>query len=257
MSSLTTLRAIALNTYREIIRERLLYGVLITALLLTVASFFLATISLGQNSRVLQDIGLATIQAFTLFICVFVATNSIHKDAERRAWYLLFSKPISRGQYILGKYLGFLLLLLTTLVILGGIFILGTVFLDTGIALSTLFNLSYAFLEISLLIAVATLLSTFTAALNASLYTIAFFFIGHSLPTLRDYAAHSGNAFLQFLTNICYYLLPNLNKFDIRQAVLYHLPIGVGQVGWSVLYWLLYTGLALWLAVVVIKKQEV
>lgn len=252
-----TIWVIAKNTFKESIRERLLYGVLIIALLVTAASFFLATISFDQNGRVLQDVGLASIHLFALFICVFVATNSLHKDYERRALYLLFPKPISRGQYIVGKYLGFILLLFTTLLILGGLYSIGTAFTDPSLLLGTVINLCFSFMEISLLTAVAILFACFTAALNASLYTLALFVIGHSLGTLNDYVAKLSAPFLHGVVTVAYYLLPNLEKFDVRQAVLYGIPLPAGQVSWSIVYWIIYTALVLALAISVIKKQEV
>jgi Cu-processing system permease protein len=249
---------IAKNVYREAIRDRLLYGILIVALLVTGASFFLATISFEQNSRILQNVGLASIHIFALFITVFVATNSVTKDFERRTLYLLFPKPISRSQYILGKYVGMLLLLVTTLAVLGGLFSVGAFLTDRGILLGTLMNIGYSFLEISLLTAFAILFATFTAPLNAALYTIALFIIGHSLSTMRDFVSRLENAaVLQKMISACYYVLPNLDKFDKRQAILYGLHIGASQVLWSIIYWAIYTGIILYLAVLVMRKQEV
>lgn len=248
---------IALLSFKEIIRDRLLYGVLLIALLVTGSSFFMANISLEQNARVLQNIGLASIHLFALFITVFVTTNSISKDFERRALYLLLAKPVSRSQYVLGKYLGMVLLLLATLLILGGLFGLGILAMDRHLLAGILINLGYSLLEITLLIAFAVLFACFTAPLNAALYTVALFIIGHSLDTLKLFVAKAGNPLLSGLTNLCYYLLPNLEKFDVRRAVLYNQPIHAEQVGWSLLYWLVYTAFALFLAVLVMNKREV
>ena len=248
---------IAKNNYKEVVRERLLYGILVAALLVTAASFFLATVSLDQNSRVLQDIGLASVHLFTVFISVFVATTSLSRDFERRTLYLLFPKPISRSQYLLGKFLGLSLLAVTALVILGGVFALGTAFADRGLLLGTLVNLCYSFLEVSFLTSLAVLFATFTAPLNAALYTLAFFIIGHSLTTIKQYVDHQPSLFLHQVFAVCYYLLPNLEKFDVRQAVLYGLPVPPSQVLWTVAYWLVYTGFVLALAIQSLRKQEV
>src|ERR1700743_837436 len=107
-TELFLLRTIAKNTYREIIRERLLYGVFLIAILVTASTFFLSTISFDQNSRILENLGIASINIFVAFIMIFVTTNSMYKDLERRALYLLFPKPISRSQYVIGKFLGLL-----------------------------------------------------------------------------------------------------------------------------------------------------
>ena len=249
--------SIAKNTYKEIIRDKLLYGILVVGLLVTASSFFLASISFEQNARVTQDIGLAAIHVFAFFITVFVATNSINKDDERRALYLIFSKPISRGQYLVGKYLGFVLLLLTTLGILGGFFLIGAFATERDIVLGAVMNLGYSFLEISLLTSIAVLFATFTAPLNASLYTVALFVIGHSLVIMRDFVTRLDSAFLHGVMNVCYYLLPNLDKFDQRAAILYGIHIPPLTVLWSLAYWAIYTGLVLFVAVQVMRTREV
>ena len=244
-------------TYKEIIRERLLLGILLVAVLLTSASFFMATISLDQDARVLQDTGTAAIHLFAFFITVFVATNSMSKDLDRRALYLLLPKPISRGQYILGKYAGLLALLSTTLLILGGLFVLGLYFLNRGLIPGTLIDLAYSFLEIGLMLSFAILFATFTAPLNAALYTTALFIIGHSLATIREYAVRQGVVAVQHLISVSYYLLPNLDKFDVRRAVLYGLYPTHQSVAWSILYGVIYTSLVLWLSILVIRRREV
>lgn len=247
---------IAKNTYREIIRQRLLYGIFLIAALLTGASFFLATISLDQNSRVLQNTGLAAIHILTLFICVFVSTNSVAHDFDRRALYFLFPKPANREQYVLGKFLGFVLFLLTTLVILGGLFSLGVAFLNSAVLGVGLINMVYSFMEITLLLAIALLCSSFTAPLNASLYTLALYAIGHSQTSLQTFAKESGNGFLHGILNVVYFILPNLEKFDIRKATLYQVAIPVSSVVWSIVYWVIFTSIILYLATLVMRKRE-
>ena len=254
---LKSIQTVAQITYKEIIRERLLLGILLVAVLLTSASFFMATISLDQDARVLQDTGTAAIHIFAFFITVFVATNSMSKDLDRRALYLLLPKPISRGQYILGKYAGLLALLATTLAILGGLFIIGLFFLNRALIPGTLVDLAYSFLEIGLMLAFAILFATFTAPLNAALYTTALFIIGHSLVTIREYAVRQGIVVVQHLISVCYYILPNLDKFDVRRAVLYGLYPNHQSVLWSIIYGVIYTSLVLWLSILVIRKREV
>lgn len=258
MSSLfkSSVWVIAKSNFQEIIRDRLLYGILIVALLVTGSSFFLATISLEQNSRILQNVGSAAIHLFALFITIFVATTSLHTDLERRTLYLLLSKPVSRTQYILGKFTGMLLLLLTTLVILGGLFGLGIFFTDRANFPPVIINLSYSLLEISLLTSLAILLATFSASLNATLYTVATYIIGHSLTLLRDYAHKLGNQVLDQVATLFYYLLPNLEKFDLRRPLLYGLDIPPYYFLYALGYSLLFITIFLYLAILVMKKRE-
>jgi Cu-processing system permease protein len=256
--SLGRILAIARSTYKEIVRDRLLYAILVVAVLVTASSFFLATISLDQSSRVLQNTGLASIHLFSVLICVFVAANSIAKDADRRVLYLLFPKPVSRSQYVLGKYLGMVFLAITTLAILGILFSIGTFVTDRSLIHSAVVSLCYSFLEVSFLSAVSILFASFASSLNAALYAVALFVIGHSLGTVRDFlAATQGSQFLRAAVNVVYYLLPNLQKFDVRTLLLYGLHIPAADVVWTLLYWAIYSGLVLFLAVQVTKLREV
>jgi Cu-processing system permease protein len=255
--TLSPIWTIAKNTYRELIRERLLYGVFLAAALATAFSFFLSTVSLGQNARILQNLGLAIIHLFVLFILVFVTTNSVAKDLDRKTVYFLFPKPISRGQYVLGKYAGLLLLLVTTLAILGGVFIIGVIALkEISLVSAALINLGYSFIELSLLIALAQLFASFTAPLNASLYTLALYIIGHSFTSLREFVADAGNAAVLKLIELCYYVLPNLEKFDVRSATLYNLNLPTSQVVWSLFYGAIYIAFILFLTTLVTRKRE-
>ena len=249
---------IAKNSYKEIVRDRLLYGMLLIAALVAGASFFAGSISFDQGNRVTQDIGVAAIHLFALFICIFTATNSISHDFERRTLYLLFAKPVSRAAYVLGKYLGIVLLLLSTLALLGGLFMLGLAFFDHALLLGTLVDLIYSFLELSLITAFAVLFSSFTAPLNAALYSAALFIIGHSLGTVRSFMTIKGSSVVTIkLIGFCYYVFPNLEKFDIRRSVLYGLYPPASSVLWTLLYWALYTALALYLAIRAMEHQEV
>jgi ABC-type transport system involved in multi-copper enzyme maturation permease subunit len=254
--SLPPIFTIAKHTYRELVRERLLYGVFLIAALVTAMSFFLSTVSLAQDARVLHNIGLASIHLFAVFISIFVTSTAIGKDLDKRTVYFLFPKPISRGQYVLGKFVGIVLLSITTLFVLGGLFLLGVAFTQPQLVPAVLTNLGYSFLEISLLVALTQLFASFTAPLNASLYGVALYIIGHSLTSVRAFISESGNAALIKLIDACYYLVPNLEKFDVRAATLYGIALTPGQVGWSLAYWLFYTSLLLWLTTLVVRNRE-
>jgi len=248
---------IAQNSYREFMRDKILYGILLIGALITASSFFLATVSLDQDTRIIQNIGLAAIHLCATVIAIFITTTSVAREIEGRALYILFPKPISRSQYVLGKYLGVLLLVLTTLALLGGFFTLALVFRDRSLLLNTLLSLIASFFEISLLVALAELFACFTAPLNATLYTAALFIIGHSLTLMRQYAARVSGPLVQHLLGLAYYLLPNLDKFAVRQPLLYGLAIPPAAIAFSLLYWLIYTGLVLYLAIQVMQRREV
>lgn len=146
--------------------------------------------------------------------------------------------------------------LATTLIILGGLFSVGVAFLDSGVLVAALINICFSFLEVSLLLALATLFASFTAPLNASLYTLALFFIGHSQSSMKEYIGALGNSLLNGFVNVVYYILPNLEKFDVKKATLYNVAIPASQVGWSIFYWFIAVVVILFLATLIVRKQE-
>jgi ABC-type transport system involved in multi-copper enzyme maturation permease subunit len=257
-SFFTPIRTIGVATFLEQLRNRLLLAVLVLGALGTATSFFLASISFDQTARVVQNLGLAAIQLTAVLVCVVATTTSINHDAERRVWYLLFSKPVSRAQYVLGKYLGMVLLLLTVLLTLGAVFSIGILFVDKSLLGTTWVTLFFSLLETSLIIAIATLFGCFTAPLNGAFYTFALTIVGRSSAGVRDYLSGvEGADVARRLSDVVYYVLPNLAKFDVRRSLLYGIEITPTQVATSVLYWAAYVALALWLAIVVMRKQEV
>jgi ABC-type transport system involved in multi-copper enzyme maturation permease subunit len=97
---------IAVNTFRETIRDRVLAVIVVFALLMIAAGLWLGSISLGEQGRMIKDFGLVAVTGFGLIVAVFVAAGLVHKEVEKRTVYVLFSKPVSRGAFITGKYIG-------------------------------------------------------------------------------------------------------------------------------------------------------
>lgn len=108
--------AIALNTFREAVRDRVLYGVLGFAVFVLLFALALAELSLGQEERVVADVGFASISLFSVVIAIFLGSSLLYKEIERKTLYVILPKPIARGEFLVGKYLG---ILLTALVFIG------------------------------------------------------------------------------------------------------------------------------------------
>src|SRR5947208_16133152 len=98
--------AIARNAFREAVRDRVLYNLVVFALLLIGGAIFLGELSAGQEAKIIVDLGLSAILLFGVFISVFIGVGLVYKEIERRTLYAILSKPISRAEFLLGKYLG-------------------------------------------------------------------------------------------------------------------------------------------------------
>lgn len=131
MKSLNTINAIALNTFRETVRDRVLYAIVIFALIATLAGVIFGQLSVDQDVRVLEDLGLGVISMFGGIIAVFIGTTLVFKEIDRRTIYLIVTKPINRWEFVTGKFLGLALCLLVTNFAMG-VFFLSVICFQTG-----------------------------------------------------------------------------------------------------------------------------
>src|SRR5262245_25247460 len=98
--------AVAANTFRESVRERVLYNLVLFAVLMTLSSLLLGQLSVRQDEKIVKDLGLASIDVFGTLIAMFIGVGLIRKEIERRSLYPLLAKPLSRAEFLLGHVLG-------------------------------------------------------------------------------------------------------------------------------------------------------
>src|SRR5205814_4360651 len=110
--------AIARNAFREAVRDRVLYNLVVFALLLIGGAIFLGELSAGQEAKIIVDLGLSAILLFGVFISIFIGVGLVYKEIERRTLYAILSKPISRAEFLLGKFLGLCLTLFVNVVVM-------------------------------------------------------------------------------------------------------------------------------------------
>src|ERR1700739_1081559 len=111
--------AIARNTFREAVRDRVLYNLVLFVVLLSVSAIFLGAASASQDAKIIVDLGLSAMLLFGAFIAIFVGVALVWKEIERRTLYSIFAKPVGRGEFLLGKYLGLCLTLAVNVVVMG------------------------------------------------------------------------------------------------------------------------------------------
>jgi ABC-type transport system involved in multi-copper enzyme maturation permease subunit len=206
--------AIALNTFKETVRDRVLYAIVIFAVILTLAGILLGSLSVGQSVRVLEDIGLFAMSTFGGIIAIFVGTNLVYKEYDKRTIYLILTKPIKRWQFIVGKFLGLALCILIITALMGA-FLIG-ISLYNGAPPNSVPNLIAAcgsiFFELVLVIALATFFSTFATPLMSVIFTLGFWMAGHLGQSLKMLGAMTTSPVVQMIFNGIYYLLPDLGK---------------------------------------------
>ena len=248
--------AISINTFKEAVRDRILYTLLIFALFMIGSSALLASLSTGQDAKIIQDLGLSCISIFGTLIAVFLGIGLVYKEIEKRTLYVLISKPIHRAQFILGKYLGLALVLLTNVAIMGtGLLLLSRIYLGEW-PWRLLVALAFTLLELLVITGLAILFSSFTTPTLSAIFTLSLFLIGHLSPDLRFFAARFGRPVARLLIELFYYLLPNFRHFHFESLIINgFLPDGI-VLFQSACYGLLYGAALLLLAMLAFARRD-
>jgi ABC-type transport system involved in multi-copper enzyme maturation permease subunit len=250
------IKAIALNTFREAIRDRILYLLLFFALVSLIFSRLLALITVGDRVKIVTDVGLASISFFGALMAILMGTGLVYKEIDKRTIYTLLSKPIHRHQFLLGKYFGLVLTLLVMLFLMTVIFLVIHFLHSFKLEWSMFLAFFTIFLEMCLITAVALFFSCFSTPILSSIFTLAFYLIGHlswGLETLIDKMAPGvGKATAQVL----YTFLPDLENFNYKTEIVHHLAIPFQTLLFSTLYGILYTVFVLFLAILVFRKRD-
>lgn len=216
--------AIAINTFRETVRDRVLYAFVLFAIILTLAGILLGSLSVSQNVRILEDIGLFTISTIGGVIAIFVGTNLVYKELDKRTIYLIFTKPIARWEFIVGKFLGLALCILIVTALMGGFLMILAYMNGERNMMAIVGSLALTYLELLLVIALATFFSTFSTPLMSVLFTIGLWMCGHMGQSLLALSKMSKESFVKPIFDVIYYALPDLAKltqirFDLISAV--------------------------------------
>src|SRR5206468_11259861 len=173
---------VARNAFREAVRDRVLYNLVLFVLLLTGAAIFIGELSGGQERKIIVDLGLSAMLLFGVFISIFVGVGLVYKEIERRTVYSFFSKPVGRGEFLVGKYLGLCLTLLVNVVVMGAGVSLALIYVRRGwdpLALKIWPAILLIYVELMILTAVALLFSSFSSPALSALLTFFTFIIGH------------------------------------------------------------------------------
>lgn len=251
--------AIARNAFREAVRDRVLYNLVLFVLLLTIASVFIGELSGGQERKVIVDLGLSAMLLFGVFIAIFVGVGLVYKEIERRTIYAVFSKPVGRGEFLVGKYLGLCLTLLVNVLVMG-----------LGVSLALLYvshgwdplipkiwpAVLLIYMELMLLTATALLFSSFSSPALSALLTFMVFIIGHFSADLKSLASSLGGSGARWLFTGLYYLLPNLSNYSFITPAAHGRAPSPGFVFATALYAFVYIAVILAAATLVFSRRN-
>jgi ABC-type transport system involved in multi-copper enzyme maturation permease subunit len=260
---------IALNVFRESVRDKVLYNLVLFAILLMGASYLIGQLTAGQDVKIIKDLGLAATSIFGLFIAIFIGIGLVSKEVERRSIYGLLSKPIARWQLVLGKYAGLVLTLAVNLTVMAfalyGVlaclaWMLGPVqaraweapALDPALSKAIVLT----FVELAIVTAVALFFSTFSTPILSAAFTFALFLAGRFSEDLRQFNQVVDAPAVGAVTQALYWILPNLAGFDVRTQVVHGHPVLLGYIALSCAYGVTYIAALLAGAMLIFSRRD-
>jgi ABC-type transport system involved in multi-copper enzyme maturation permease subunit len=249
-------KGIAINTFRESARNKIFYLLVFFGILFALSSKLISFLTLGDAMKVLKDTGLAAINFFSVLIAIFTGINLVYKEIEKRTIFNILSKPVSRDQFILGKFLGLALTMLTALAAMAGIFFLFVWLSGGGLDLKIILYFFMLYLELLIIVALSLLFSSFTTPILAFIFTVSLYLIGHVMWTFNEFKMVLKIPAWRTFTLIIYYLLPNLDKFNIKNEVVLNAAFNPWTILFSILYALAYILALLAVTILIFRKRE-
>ena len=248
--------AIASNTFKETIRDRVLYLLLFFAASTIIFSRILALLTVGDRIKVIKDVGLASLSLFGALMAIVMGTGLVYKEIDKKTIYTLISKPIHRFQFLLGKFIGLSFTLFLMLVLMS-VILIALVFLHTlKVEWNLLAAIFLIYLELSLVTSVAILFSCFSTPILSSIFSLSFYLIGHLSWGLKTIIQKIEPGAQKLLVQGLYFLLPDLEKFNIKTEVVHYLPLPSQFFLYSILYGIFYTLFVLTLAYLIFRKRD-
>ena len=229
---------------------------IIFSILLIAVSLFLEPFALGESPKLLRDFGMAVTSLFGILVVIIIGSALIHKDIEKRTIYTVIAKPVKRSEIILGKFLGLFLLIA---VLQGAMAIIHqfAIFIYEGkFDFPILLALPFSLIEIMVLLGILLLFSSFSSATLTSIMGVIFYVIGHASPDLKLFADSVKVPTIKYFAYGFYYILPNLENFNLRLELVHKLPIYPDQLLFAVCYGFIYTIFLLYLAVLIFEERE-
>ncbi len=247
---------IASNTFIEIIRDRILYGLVLFSLILVGAALALGQLSFVEQARISANFGMAAIHLSAIILAIFVGSSLVYKEIDRQTILTLLVRPLKRIQFLLGKSLG--LLLIITLMVFALSFVQVLIFLWLGIPIADEFLVSVLgiLMEALILMGFSMLFSTFSSPFLVVSFSAAIFLIGHWVENLNFLAEKSGSELFLILSKASVYVLPNLERFNWRSYVVYGGDIVAEEIFYVMSYGFGWWLLILTLTSIIFRKKD-
>lgn len=247
---------IALNTFRENLRDKILYNLLLFALLLIGASVVLGELTIAEKKKMVFDIGLAAINLVGVVIAIFVGIGLVSKEIERRTVYTIMARPISRSHFILGKYCGLALTLLINVSVMLVVYLVTLWVNQVELHVGVLQAVTLVYVELLLVTAIALFFSTFSSATLSAMMTLGLYVVGHLTTDLKTLAEKSTQSAVKTVTTVLYYVCPNLEALNLKGEAAAGLAMGASYLTLAATYGLLYAAVLVTGACYVFQRRD-
>ena len=261
--------AIAINVFRESVRDKVLYNLVLFAILLIAASLLIGELTAGQDVKIIKDLGLSATSIFGLFIAVFIGIGLVSKEVERRSIYALLAKPIERGQLVLGKYVGLVLTLAVNVSVMAVALYAVLGFMSWGVPREVaqtwdapgldpalLEAIGLILVELMLVTAIALFFSTFSTPILSAAFTFGLFVVGHFSSDLRNFQDVVASPAAARIARALYWVLPNLAQFDVKDNVVHGVPVPIAYVATTTAYGVLYIAMLLVVSMFIFSRRD-
>jgi ABC-type transport system involved in multi-copper enzyme maturation permease subunit len=250
---------VALNTFREAVRDRVLYSLVLFALLMMIAAIVVGQISIGIEESVIVSLGLSAISVIGLLISVFLGVALVSKEMEKRTLYGLLAKPVRRWEFLLGKFGGLVLTLAVNTAAMAFGLLLALLYVKHSLERSdavVLVAVYFILLKLALIVALALLFSCYTTPLLAILFTAGMYIVGLYVQELRNLPAEVMSPAMAAFTKWLSYLLPNFENFNVMAMAAHGRTVPGALILQNTLYALIYCTVVLTAASVVFSRRN-
>jgi ABC-type transport system involved in multi-copper enzyme maturation permease subunit len=262
---MTHIGAVAVNTFREAVRDRVLYNLLFFALLMIAAAILVGQISIGIEQVVIVSLGLSAISFIGLLIAIFIGVGLVYKEMDKRTLYALLAKPVRRWEFVLGKYAGLVLTLTVNAAAMAVALFLAMLYVkhtvpggSTGGAgyASVLVAVYFIVLKLALVVALALLFSAATTPLLSILYTSGLYIAGNFIQQMRTVRTDLMNLVVAKVMRWLSYVLPNFGNFDVVGAAAHGRSVPAELIWQNTMYAALYCAIVLVAAAMVFSRRN-
>jgi ABC-type transport system involved in multi-copper enzyme maturation permease subunit len=260
---------VAVNVFKESVRDKVLYSIVAFAVLLISTSYLIGELTAGQDIKIIKDLGLAAISMFGLLIAIFIGIGLVWKEVEKRSIYSIISKPVMRGEFVLGKYCGLVLTLFINVAVMTVAYYAVLTFINRTAEPSALLAaqgppadpamlkaIGLILVELMLVTAIALFFSTFSSPFLSAILTAGLWVAGHFNDDLRNFGAIVNAPLMARVTHALYYVIPNFAAFDVKNQVVHAQSVPMRYVAMTSIYGLAYVAFLLAGAVTVFSRRD-